>query len=75
MGFDVENVLLVRANAVGAGYRGPRAAQFFSELLHRVSFLPGVQSVSLSLSWAPPVSGGFGNNGQLAIEGRSSPAR
>jgi putative ABC transport system permease protein len=67
-GFDATNVLLIRANAIDAGHRGPRAHQFFAELLERVKALPGVQSSALS--WAPPVSQGFGNNGNVSIEGR-----
>src|SRR2546430_1508188 len=68
-GFDSTNVLLVRADAISAGHRGPRAAQFFTELLDRVNSLPGVQSAAMS--WAPPVSRGFGNNGNISVEGHS----
>lgn len=67
-GFDATNVLLVRANAIDAGHRGPRAHYFFAELVDRAKALPGVKSTALS--WAPPVSQGFGNNGNLSIEGR-----
>ena len=67
-GFEAAGVLLVRADAIGAGHRGPRAAQFFAELLDRTSMLPGIESAALS--WAPPVSRGFGNNGRISIEGR-----
>jgi putative ABC transport system permease protein len=67
-GFDATNVLLIRANAIDAGHRGPRAYHFFAELVDRAKALPGVQSAALS--WAPPVSQGFGNNGNVSIEGR-----
>lgn len=67
-GFDWTNVLLVRANAISAGNRGPAATQFFTDLLERANSLPGVQSSAMS--WAPPVSRGFGNNGNISIEGR-----
>jgi putative ABC transport system permease protein len=67
-GFEAAGVLLVRADAISAGHRGPRAAEFFAELVDRTSALPGIQSAALS--WAPPVSRGFGNNGQISIEGR-----
>ena len=68
-GFDATNVVLVRANAVGAGHRGPRANQFFETLLDRVKSMPAVQSTAMS--WAPPVSQGFGNNGTVSIAGRA----
>ena len=67
-GFDATNVILVRANAVGAGHRGPRANQFFDTLLDRVKSVSAVQSAAMS--WAPPVSRGFGNNGTVSIAGR-----
>src|SRR5947208_15957337 len=70
-GFDSTNVLLARADAISAGHRGPRAAQFFTELLDRANSLPGVQSAAIS--WAPPVSRGLGNNGNVSIEGRRPP--
>ncbi len=68
-GFDATNVILIRANAVGAGHRGPRANQFFETLLDRVKSVPAVQSTAMS--WAPPVSQGFGNNGTVSIAGRA----
>ena len=60
---------MVRADAISGGHQGSHPAQFFNELLDRVSSLPGVQSAALS--WAPPVSGGWGNNGNISIEGRT----
>jgi putative ABC transport system permease protein len=69
-GFQATNVLLVRANAIGAGHRGPLAIRFFTELLDKVSALPGVQSSAMS--WAPPVSGGFGNNSHVSIQGHAA---
>jgi len=68
-GFEATNVLLVQADAINAGHRGPRATQFFSDLLDKVTSLPGVQSAAMS--WAPPVSRGMGNNGSVSIEGRA----
>ena len=68
-GFQASNVLLVRANAIGAGHRGPHATRFFTELLNRVAALPGVQSSAMS--WAPPVSRGFGNNSHVSIQGQA----
>jgi predicted permease len=67
-GFDATDVVLVRANAIGAGHRGPRANQFFETLLGRTRAVPGIESAGLS--WAPPISQGFGNNGTIAIAGR-----
>jgi predicted permease len=66
-GFDATNVLLVRADASGAGHRGPRAIQFFTEFLDRVNSLPEVRSAALS--WLPPVSLGALNNGNISVEG------
>jgi predicted permease len=66
-GFDATNVLLVRADATDAGYRGERIAQFFTELLDRVNALPDVQSAAMS--WVPPVSQGTANSGDVSVEG------
>jgi predicted permease len=68
-GFDATNVLMVRADAIRAGHRGPRAVRFYADLLDRVREQPGVQSAAMS--WAPPVSEGFGNSGKVLIEGRA----
>jgi predicted permease len=68
MGFVPTHVLLLKANAITAGYRGDRATQFFTDFKERVSTIPGVQLTGLA--WAPPVSQGFGNNGQISVEGR-----
>jgi putative ABC transport system permease protein len=66
-GIDATNVLLVRADATDAGYRGERIAQFFTELLDRVNALPDVQSAAMS--WVPPVSQGTVNSGDVSVEG------
>jgi putative ABC transport system permease protein len=71
-GLDAANVLLVRADATSAGHRGPGAARFFTELLDNVNSLPGVRSAAMS--WAPPLSGGMGNSGDVSIEGLVHPA-
>jgi predicted permease len=68
-GLDATNVLLARADATSAGHRGPRLAEFFTELLDRVNSLPGVRSAAVS--WAPPVSRGMANDGDVSIEGRA----
>jgi putative ABC transport system permease protein len=67
LGFTTTNVLLVRADAVGVGYRGSRAAAFFEKLRERVAAVPGVERAGLV--WAPPVSQGFGSNGRVSVDG------
>jgi len=69
IGFETTNVLLVRADATGGGHRGPTVAQFYTTISGRLNSLPGVQSAAMS--WAPPVSRGFGNNGNISIEGHT----
>ena len=68
-GFRHKNsVLLVSVDALGAGYRGSRAVDFYARLIERISMLPGVQAASGS--WVPPVSDDMGgNNGNASIEG------
>jgi predicted permease len=60
--------LLVSVDALGAGYRGPRAVDFYARLIERIGMLPGVQAASGS--WVPPVSDDMGsNNGNASVEG------
>jgi predicted permease len=68
LGFAPSHVLLLKANAIMAGYRGDRAIQFFTTLQERVSAIPGVQLAGLT--WAPPISQGFGNSGKVSADGR-----
>jgi predicted permease len=68
-GMDTTNVLMVRADATSVGHRGPEAVRFFTEFLDRVNSVPGVRSAAMS--WAPPVSRGMGNSGDVSIEGRT----
>jgi len=68
MEFVPSRVVLLRANAITAGYRGDRAKQYFTDIHDRLSTLPGVQLAGLM--WAPPVSQGFGNNGHVSVAGR-----
>jgi len=68
-GFETTNVLLVRADATGGGHRGHSVAQFYTTISGRLNSLPEVQSAAIS--WAPPVSRGFGNNGNISIEGHT----
>jgi predicted permease len=57
-GFNRENVLLVPIDPVFSGYKGPRIAELYKELLSKVTAVPGVQSATLAtdlpvggLSW------------------------
>lgn len=71
-GFEVRNVLLVAADPLAAGYRGPRLAAFYRELLERLRSVPGVQSASLS--WVPPVSNQMGGwTGIVSVDGVPQP--
>ncbi len=56
-GFRHEGVLLVNLNAQRAGYRGPRLATLYEDLLGRFRRLPGVADASLSSNI--PLSGGY----------------
>ena len=55
-GFDTRNILLFDLNPRLEGYTGPRVGHLYRELQQKFSALPGVMSVSYS--WAPPLSGG-----------------
>ena len=55
-GFDTRNILLFDLNPRLEGYTGPRVGHLYRELQQKFSALPGVLSVSYS--WAPPLSGG-----------------
>ncbi|HKD81007.1 MAG TPA: ABC transporter permease [Candidatus Angelobacter sp.] len=48
MGFNRENVLLFRLNALQAGHRNPEAISFFGDLQKRFAALPGVRSATLA---------------------------
>jgi hypothetical protein len=47
-GFEPAKVLAVSMDLALNGYREPRGRQFYSQLVERVSALPGVESVSLA---------------------------
>jgi predicted permease len=55
-GFERTHLLLAEFNAGLAGYKPSQAPGFHKQLLERLSALPGVKSVALSLT--PPISGG-----------------
>ncbi|HXI39911.1 MAG TPA: ABC transporter permease [Bryobacteraceae bacterium] len=73
-GFQREGVLLGSLHPARAGYRDTALANFYRQLLERVSALPGVSSASLSVY--PPLTGGggtfFGAAGVL-VDGRRAP--
>ena len=48
-GFDRQNLLLFCIDPTEDGYKGQRLAEFYQELARRLSALPGVQSVSMSV--------------------------
>ena len=67
-GFDRDNILVVSADAVAAGYKDGRQLTFYDDLRDRLSRVPGVQSASLSLY--PPISDRQGQWTQpIAIDG------
>lgn len=45
-GFSLENITAVSSDLAGQGYSGERAAAFRSELINRLSALPGVEDVA-----------------------------
>ncbi|HEX4321450.1 MAG TPA: ABC transporter permease [Acidobacteriaceae bacterium] len=55
-GFERSNLLLAEINAKLAGYKPSQAPALHQAIIERLSALPGVRSVALSLT--PPISGG-----------------
>ena len=55
-GFRHEGVLLIELDARRAGYQGERLTAFLQESVQQIERLPGVQSVSLSIT--TPLNGG-----------------
>jgi putative ABC transport system permease protein len=67
-GLDADRVLVVSADAGGAGYKGRAQRQFDLQLLERLRALPGVEQAALS--WMPPISNDMGNWTQsIALDG------
>lgn len=67
-GFDRDKVLVVATDPSVAGRQGPRVDSYYAELRQRLSVLPGVESVSLSVM--PPISNDDGNWTQsIAVDG------
>ena len=53
-GVEREAVIVLTADAVGAGYGGARLSGYYESLWARLAAVPGVTSASLS--WYPPIS-------------------
>jgi len=73
LGFRAQNVVLMRADAVNAGYREKRVLKYFADLRERASAIPGVQAAALA--YKPPVSRGSGSNGPVAAQGQPPRSR
>jgi predicted permease len=48
LGYDRENLLLFRVNAVAGGYKGAATTRLYEDLLARISALPGLRGVAVS---------------------------
>ena len=48
LGYQSENLLLFRVNAVAGGYKGAAAPRLYEELLKRVAAVPGLRSATVS---------------------------
>jgi predicted permease len=48
LGYNRENLLLIRVNTAPGGYKGAAIAQLHRELLARISAIPGLRGVALS---------------------------
>ncbi|MGO9260523.1 MAG: ADOP family duplicated permease [Bryobacteraceae bacterium] len=58
LGFNRENVLLFRLDALRAGHKDPEISTFYGELRKRFGEIPGVRNASLSR--APLIEAGWG---------------
>ncbi len=67
VGFNRENILLVRLNGWQAGYRDARLARFYAGLLDRFREIPGVRAASAS---AYPLVAHHVNNSSVFVPGR-----
>jgi predicted permease len=55
LGFRRDRILIVPVNPAGSGYTGPRLARLYQNVADRLRLVPGVTSVSFSMS--SPLSG------------------
>jgi predicted permease len=65
LGFDRNNVLLVRFDAFGTGHSREQLRARTAELLSRIEAVPGVKAASMDMF--PPLSGGSGINFDFVI--------
>jgi predicted permease len=68
LGFERENILLVKLDPSHSGYSPEKTRGLFMRLLEGFQAIPGVRSASLS--WNPPVAGG-GSSRTVSVEGRA----
>jgi predicted permease len=72
LGFDRNNVLLVRFDAFGTGHSREQLKTLTAELLGRIEAVPGVKAASMDMF--PPISGGSGINFDFVINSGSGGA-
>jgi putative ABC transport system permease protein len=68
LGFERENVLLVKLDPSHSGYTPEKMRGLLMGVLERLQAIPGVRSASLS--WNPPIAGG-GSSRTVSVEGRA----
>lgn len=66
LGYHRDHLLLVGTDPLSAGYENSRLAQFYDEIVHRVSILPGVTGVTGSLNG---LFSGSESNNKIKVEG------
>jgi predicted permease len=69
-GFEPAKVLVMSLDLALNGYKQPQGQQFYSDMVERVSTLPGVESVSLAVT--VPLSGG-GMRSSVRVPGYEPP--
>jgi predicted permease len=67
VGFNPQNILLIRVNPSLTGYDGPRAIALLTQLLERLPSVPGVRAVALS---QPALLAGSVNSTSIVIQAR-----
>ena len=71
VGFDPNNLLLVRVTPRLGGYDLARSTELYGRLLERIGAVPGVRAAALSQM--APLSGGI-NSTAIYVQGRADPA-
>jgi predicted permease len=67
-GFNKENVLLVSTDPLMIGYQGRQIVDLYRRMLEDIKSIPGVRSVSLSLTG---LLSGLGTNISVVVQGRA----